>query len=43
MYIHGYLPASAKEQDALRAKNRIKNFVEEKGFLLASWYTENVS
>jgi len=43
MYIHGYLRASTKEQDALRAKNRMKTFVEEKGFRLASWYTENVS
>lgn len=43
MYIHGYLRASTKEQDALRAKNRMKSFVEEKGFRLASWYTENVS
>ena len=43
MYIHGYLRASTKEQDALRAKNRIKAFVEEKGFRMASWYTENVS
>ncbi|CDM92151.1 recombinase family protein [Xenorhabdus bovienii] len=43
MYIHGYLRASTKEQDALRAKNRMKGFVEEKGLRLASWYTENVS
>lgn len=43
MYIHGYLRASTKEQDALRAKNRMKAFVEEKGFRLASWYAENVS
>lgn len=43
MYIHGYLRASTKEQNALRAKNRMKTFVEEKGFRLASWYTENVS
>ncbi|HHN8391443.1 recombinase family protein [Morganella morganii] len=43
MYIHGYLRASTKEQDALRAKNRMKAFVEEKGFRMASWYTENVS
>lgn len=43
MYIHGYLRASTKEQDALRAKNRMKAFVEEKGFRLASWYIENVS
>ncbi|MRT05966.1 recombinase family protein [Ewingella americana] len=43
MYIHGYLRASTKEQDALRAKTRMKSFVEEKGFRLASWYTENVS
>ena len=43
MYIHGYLRALTKEQDALRAKNRMKAFVEEKGFRMASWYTENVS
>lgn len=43
MYIHGYLRASTKEPTALRAKNRMKAFAEEKGFRLASWYTENVS
>lgn len=43
MYIHGYLRASTKEQDALKAKNRMEAFVEEKGFRIASWYTENVS
>jgi DNA invertase Pin-like site-specific DNA recombinase len=43
MYIHGYLQVSTKEQDALRAKNRLKAFVEDKGVRLASWYTENVS
>lgn len=43
MYIYGYLRASTKEQDATRAKNRLKKFIEERGGRIASWYTENVS
>ena len=43
MYIFGYLRASTNEQDAQRAKNSLKLFVEEKGYRIASWYWENVS
>lgn len=43
MYIYGYLRASTKEQDATRAKNRLKKFIEDRGGRIASWYTENVS
>ncbi|TDB42074.1 recombinase family protein [Photorhabdus luminescens] len=43
MYIFGYLRASTHEQDAYRAKNRLKQFVEEKGYRIAGWYIENVS
>ncbi|EYU13408.1 recombinase family protein, partial [Photorhabdus aegyptia] len=43
MYIFGYLRASTHEQDANRAKNRLKQFVEEKGYRIAGWYIENVS
>ncbi len=43
MYIFGYLRASTNEQDANRAKTRLKSFVEEKGQRVAGWYIENVS
>ncbi|RZT91073.1 DNA invertase Pin-like site-specific DNA recombinase [Advenella incenata] len=43
MYIYGYLRASTKEQDATRAKARLKTFIEGKGGRIASWYIENVS
>lgn len=43
MYIYGYLRASTKEQDATRAKSRLKKFIEDRGGRIASWYTENVS
>lgn len=43
MYIFGYLRASTNEQDASRAKESIKVFVEEKNQRIAGWYIENVS
>lgn len=43
MYIFGYLRASTKEQDAKRAKNRLINFLTEKGHRVAGWYIENES
>ena len=43
MYIFGYLRASTKEQDAKRAQDSLKSFVEEKGARIAGWYIENVS
>ena len=43
MYIFGYLRASTKEQDAKRAQDSLKAFVEDKGARIAGWYIENVS
>lgn len=43
MYVYGYLRASTKEQDANRAKARLKKFIEDRGGRIASWYTENTS
>ena len=43
MYIFGYLRASTREQDASRAKESLKSFVESKGKRVAGWYLENVS
>ncbi len=43
MYIFGYLRASTKEQDAKRAQDSLKSFVEGKGARIAGWYIENVS
>ncbi len=43
MYIFGYLRASTNEQDAKRAQDTLKNFVQEKGQRIAGWYIENVS
>lgn len=43
MYIFAYLRASTKEQDAERAKNRLKEFVMKHDQRIAGWYVENVS
>ncbi|MUK76613.1 serine recombinase [Aliivibrio fischeri] len=43
MYIFGYLRASTKEQDAKRAQDSLKSFVEDKDARIAGWYIENVS
>lgn len=43
MYVYGYLRASTKEQDASRAKAKLKKFIEDRGGRIASWYIENVS
>lgn len=43
MYIFAYLRASTKEQDAERAKNRLKGFVMKHDQRIAGWYVENVS
>ena len=43
MYIFAYLRASTNEQDASRAKEILKVFVEDKGQRVAGWYIENVS
>ena len=43
IYIFGYLRASTNQQDANRAKESLKAFVEDKGHRVAGWYIENVS
>lgn len=43
MYIYAYLRASTIEQDALRAKNRLKEFAAHHGHRIAGWYVENAS
>lgn len=43
MYIFGYLRASTAEQDVLRAKDTLNDFVQRKGFRVASWFMENES
>ena len=43
MYIYAYLRASTLEQDALRAKNRLKEFAGQHGQHIAGWYVENAS
>lgn len=43
MFIRAYLRASTKEQDASRAKDQLRAFVEDEGFTIASYYTENES
>ncbi|MEZ6878778.1 recombinase family protein [Enterobacter sp. KBR-315C3_2022] len=43
MYIYAYLRASTAEQDALRSKNRLKEFAAVHGHRIAGWYVENAS
>ena len=43
MYIYAYLQASTAEQDALRSKNRLKEFAALHGHRIAGWYVENAS
>jgi DNA invertase Pin-like site-specific DNA recombinase len=43
MYIFAYLRASTAEQDALRAKDTLKEFINSKNRRVASWYIENKS
>lgn len=43
MYIYAYLRASTIEQDALRAKTRLKEFAAHHGQRIAGWYVENAS
>lgn len=43
MYIYAYLRASTIEQDALRSKNRLKEFAALHGHRIAGWYVENAS
>lgn len=43
MLIFGYLRASTTEQDALRAKNSLKEFARQHGHRIAGWYVDNIS
>lgn len=40
MYIFGYLRASAHDQDASRAQQRLKAFALEHNHRVAGWYVE---
>ena len=43
MYVRAYLRASTQDQDAMRAREEVTQFVEEYGHKIASYYVENVS
>ncbi len=43
MRIYSYLRASTDDQDALRAKSALEDFVHSKGHEISAWFTENVS
>ncbi|EDQ7941398.1 serine recombinase [Salmonella enterica] len=43
MYIYAYLRALTMEQDALRSKNRLKEFAALHDHRIAGWYVENAS
>ncbi len=43
MRIYGYLRASTKEQDALRAKDALLQFAAENGKQVTAWFSENES
>ena len=42
-FIRAYLRASTEDQDALRAKEALERFCEERGFQIAAYYPENES
>lgn len=42
-FIRAYLRASTEDQDALRAKEALERFCEERGLKIAAWYRENES
>jgi DNA invertase Pin-like site-specific DNA recombinase len=41
--VYGYLRASTKEQDALRAKNEVVEFAKQSNLTIASFFVENES
>lgn len=43
MRIYPYLRASTEDQDALRAKNMLSEFVEQHGLSVGCWFVENES
>jgi DNA invertase Pin-like site-specific DNA recombinase len=42
-YVRAYLRASTDEQDANRARDRLKAFAGERGLEIVAWYVENES
>ena len=43
MFVHAYLRASTKEQDATRAKAQLEAFAAERGLTITAFYIENES
>ena len=43
MFIRAYLRASTDEQDATRAQEELTNFIQQKGYRIASYYIETQS
>lgn len=43
MFIRAYLRASTEDQFADRAKEMLEQFVQERGYKIASYYRENIS
>lgn len=43
MFIRAYLRGSTEDQFADRAKEMLEQFVQERGFKIASYYRENIS
>ena len=41
--VYGYLRASTKEQDALRAKNEVIEFAKQSDLIIASFFVEHES
>lgn len=43
LFIKAYLRASTEDQFADRAKERLEQFVQKRGFKIANYYRENIS
>jgi DNA invertase Pin-like site-specific DNA recombinase len=43
MFVRAYLRASTNEQDAHRAREQVRAFVDDRGLRIAAWYIENES
>lgn len=43
MRVYGYLRASTKEQDALRARHELDSFAQGLGKSVSAWFVENES
>ena len=43
MFVRAYLRASTKEQDARRAKEKLRRFARERDLKIAAYYIENES